>query len=93
MAFTTELTRRFGLRYPVVSGPMGAVAGGREAELRGALPEQATSYAKAAAAGDLSTAVVWAGEGLDLVRDIQPAEQILARIMREAEETRRRLVS
>jgi nitronate monooxygenase len=66
---------------------------GREAELRGALPEQATSYAAAAAGGDLSTAVVWGGEGLDLVRDIQPAEQILARIMREAEETRRRLVN
>jgi len=29
VAFTTELTRRFGLRYPVVSAPMGAVAGGR----------------------------------------------------------------
>jgi nitronate monooxygenase len=66
---------------------------GREAELRGALPEQATSYAAAAAGGDLSTAVVWGGEGLDLVRDIQPAEQILARIMREADETRRRLVN
>jgi nitronate monooxygenase len=66
---------------------------GREAELRRALPEQAAGYTKAAAAGDLSTAVVWGGEGLDLVRDIQPAEQILARIMREAEETRRRLVS
>ena len=29
MGFTTELTRRFGLRYPVRSAPMGAVAGGR----------------------------------------------------------------
>ncbi len=29
MGFTTELTRRFGLRYPVLSAPLGAVAGGR----------------------------------------------------------------
>jgi len=76
-----------------VSNEFSARWHGREAELRGALPEQATSYAQAAAAGDLATAVVWGGEGLDLVRDIQPAEQILARIMREAEETRRRLVN
>jgi nitronate monooxygenase len=63
----------------------------REVELRRSLPEEAARYAAAAAAADLGTAVLWGGEGLDLVRDIQSAERILARIMREAEETRRRL--
>ena len=29
MALHTELTRRFGLRCPIISAPMGAVAGGR----------------------------------------------------------------
>ena len=29
MAIRTALTEKFGLEYPVVSAPMGAVAGGR----------------------------------------------------------------
>jgi len=62
-----------------------------EAELRRALPEESARYAAAVGTGDLDTTVLWGGEALDLVHDIAPAGQILLRIMREAEETRRRL--
>jgi len=63
----------------------------RDAELRRALPEESARYAAAVSTGDLDTTVLWGGEALDLVHDIAPAGQILLRIMREAEETRRRL--
>jgi len=42
-------------------------------------------YAAAAAAGDVDTALVFAGEGADLIHDIEPAEVILNRIVAEAE--------
>ncbi len=64
-----------------------------EAELRRALPEQSARYAAAVTNGDLDTTVLWGGEALDLVHDVQPAERILLRIMREAEATRRRLAA
>jgi nitronate monooxygenase len=57
---------------------------GREAELEQAVPIEQPRYAAAAAAGDVDTAVVWAGEGLDLVRDVEPAATILGRIVDEA---------
>jgi nitronate monooxygenase len=43
-----------------------------------------TALTALAAAGDVDTAVVWAGEGLDLVRDVEPAATILGRIVDEA---------
>jgi len=61
---------------------------GREAELRRALPDEAPRYAAATSAEDFSTAVVWGGEGLDLVREVEPAARIIARIMEQAEATR-----
>ncbi len=64
-----------------------------EAELRRALPEESARYAAAVTNGDLDTTVLWGGEALDLVHDVQPAERILLRIMREAEATRRRLAA
>jgi nitronate monooxygenase len=42
-------------------------------------------YAEAAARGDADTAVVFAGEGIDLIRAIEPAAVIIDRVMREAE--------
>jgi nitronate monooxygenase len=57
---------------------------GREAELERARPSEQPRYTAAAAAGDVDTAVVWAGEGLDLVRDVEPAATILGRIIDEA---------
>jgi nitronate monooxygenase len=57
---------------------------GREDELRAAQPDEQRRYASAAQAGDLETALVWAGEGLDLVRDVRPAAAIVAEIVDEA---------
>lgn len=58
---------------------------GREEALRAAQPDEQSRYAAAAQAGDLDTALVWAGEGIDLVRDVRPAADILASILREAD--------
>ena len=44
-------------------------------------------YAEAAARGDAETAVVFAGEGIDLIHAVEPAAVILDRIVREAEAT------
>jgi nitronate monooxygenase len=64
---------------------------GHEEELLAAQSDEQRRYAAATQAGDLDTALVWAGEGLDLVRDVRPAAAILADIMREADEVRGRL--
>jgi nitronate monooxygenase len=42
-------------------------------------------YAEAAAHGDAETAVVFAGEGIDLIHQIEPAAAILDQVMREAD--------
>ncbi|HZU91304.1 MAG TPA: nitronate monooxygenase [Stellaceae bacterium] len=57
---------------------------GREAELTRAAGES-TRYAAAAAAGDFDTAVVFIGEGIDLIHAIEPARLIVERVVREAE--------
>jgi nitronate monooxygenase len=44
-----------------------------------------TRYAEAAAQGDADIAVVFAGEGMDLIHAVEPAAAILARVIREAE--------
>ena len=41
-------------------------------------------YAAAASAGEVNTAVVWAGEGVDLVQTIEPAAAIVERVVAEA---------
>jgi nitronate monooxygenase len=57
---------------------------GREAAL--ARDEAARArYAEAAARGDADIAVVFAGEGIDLIHAVEPAAAILARVIREAE--------
>lgn len=53
---------------------------GRESELAAASAEGAR-YATANAAGDYDTAVLWAGEGADFVTEVEPAAQIVARIV------------
>lgn len=58
---------------------------GRESDLRGALDTERPRYFAAANKGDTGTMVVWAGEGLDLIRDVEPAAQIIERIVAEAE--------
>jgi len=58
---------------------------GREDALIAAGADERRRYAAAAAAGDVDTALVFAGEGVDLIHDIEPAGVILNRIVTEAE--------
>lgn len=58
---------------------------GREAALAARLAEQQRAYREAAAHGDTGTAVVFAGEAVDLIDAIEPAHTILERIVAEAE--------
>ena len=58
---------------------------GQEDALIAAGADERRGYAAAAAAGDVDTALVFAGEGVDLIHDIEPAEVILNRIVTEAE--------
>jgi nitronate monooxygenase len=58
---------------------------GREADLAAGLEAENARYQAAAGTGDVGTAVVWAGEGVDLIHGIEPAEAILSRIVAEAE--------
>lgn len=89
----TEQTRVFDIvrgskwpaRYPgrVVKNAFFAKWHGREDELQSVWREEEKHYT-AAPATDLATRVVWAGEGVDLVKDAPPAEEIIERVMREA---------
>jgi len=47
--------------------------------------DERARYADAAVRGDADTAVVFAGEGIDLIHEIEPAAVILDQVMREAE--------
>jgi nitronate monooxygenase len=58
---------------------------GREAALAEAADDERARYMAATAAGDLDTAVVFAGEGIDLIHAVEPAGVILERVVREAE--------
>jgi nitronate monooxygenase len=58
---------------------------GREAELLQHQEAEAARYAEARAAGDFDTAAVIAGEAADLVRAVEPAVNILSRMVGEAE--------
>ena len=57
---------------------------GREAALAADAAELAR-YAKAREADDFDTAVIHAGEGIDLIHAIEPAREIVARVVGEAE--------
>jgi nitronate monooxygenase len=62
---------------------------GREAIL--ATDEAAKAqYREAVAAGDFDTAVVWASEGIDMVRAVEPASAIVSQIVAGAEAALRR---
>ncbi len=58
---------------------------GREGELREAKDAQVARYKQAAAAGDASIAATIVGEGVGLINAIEPAAQILERMVAEAE--------
>jgi nitronate monooxygenase len=57
---------------------------GREEELA-RRPDEVDRYAHAARAGDFDTAVLWAGEGVDLIHEIVPARKIVEDMVSEAE--------
>jgi nitronate monooxygenase len=58
---------------------------GRNRELKGEISGERERYWAAAKAGDTSTAVTFAGEGLDLIHDIRPAAEVLHEIVDGAE--------
>lgn len=57
---------------------------GRDHELAAAATE-GPAYQAAARAGDYDTAVVWAGEAVDLIGSVEPAGALVTRISAEAE--------
>jgi nitronate monooxygenase len=58
---------------------------GREADLEKSLPGEAMQYQRAAEENDVDTSVVFAGEGVDLIHDVEPAGTIVQRLVHEAE--------
>ena len=58
---------------------------GQEAGLAAEVPAENARYQTAQGKGDVETIVTWAGEGVDLIHAIEPAEAILNRIVAEAE--------
>lgn len=58
---------------------------GRESELEAALETERAAYQASARAGDYDTAVVWAGEAVDLIHSVENAATLVARISAEAE--------
>jgi nitronate monooxygenase len=57
---------------------------GRESELLQHQEAEAARYAEARAAGDYDTAAVIAGEAVDMISDIPPAGEVVARMVTEA---------
>ena len=58
---------------------------GRETELAAAAGAERTAYHDAVAEGDYETAVVWAGEVVDLIHGVDDAAAIVSRVAAEAE--------
>ena len=58
---------------------------GREDDLRAALDEEIPGFRAAVEEGDIETAMVWAGEAVDLISDVAPAAELVGRIGAEAE--------
>jgi nitronate monooxygenase len=58
---------------------------GREDELAATLETETVAYQRAVAAGDFDTALVFAGEAVDLINAVEPAADLVQRIGREAE--------
>ncbi|MBI4290471.1 MAG: nitronate monooxygenase [Betaproteobacteria bacterium] len=59
---------------------------GREKELADAVGTEGPSYQRATREGDFDTAVVWAGEAVDLIDSVENAGTLVERICAEAEE-------
>lgn len=59
---------------------------GRDRELARALGVEATAFQAAAREEDFDTAMVWAGEAVDLIVAVEGAAQLLRRISAQAQE-------
>ena len=59
--------------------------GRREDDLGVALDEEIPRFRAAVRAGDFETAMIWAGEGVDLISDVAPAGELVRRIGAETE--------
>ena len=59
--------------------------GGREDDLGEALDEEIPGFRAAVRDGDFETAMIWAGEGVDLISDIAPAGELVRRLGTQAE--------
>lgn len=57
---------------------------GQEADLYGSLATEQKSYAEADAAGDATKGAVWAGEGVDFIKSVRPAGDIVSSIVADA---------
>ena len=62
-----------------------------ERGLRDAVDREQPRYAAAVEQADFDTAAVWAGEGIDLIRDVPPAGEIVRRLVAETGATLARL--
>jgi nitronate monooxygenase len=58
---------------------------GRENDLGEALDEEIPRFRAAVRDGDFETAMIWAGEGVDLISDIAPAGELVRRLGTQAE--------
>jgi len=63
---------------------------GREDDLGAALDGEIPAFETAVREGDFDTAMIWAGEAVDLISDVAPAAELLRRVGVEAEECLRR---
>lgn len=57
---------------------------GRETDLERAVDAEARRYVDAQNGGDFDTAVVFASEGIDMIRDVRPAADVVADVVAEA---------
>ena len=62
-----------------------------EQGLREAVDREQPRYAAAVEQADFDTAAVWAGEGIDLIRDVAPAGEIVRRLVAETDAALARL--
>ena len=58
---------------------------GHESDLAAALETERAAYQASARDGDYDTAVVWAGEAVDLIKSVESAATLVAQIGAEAE--------
>ena len=58
---------------------------GRENDLSAALDEEISGFRAAVRDGDFDRAMIWAGEGVDVISDVAPAGELVRRIGAETE--------